>query len=63
MTGKQAIKILKRANKWRRGAEIKMPDPKELGEAIDVAITILESYAKKGELDRCHIDTKRDAAT
>ena len=56
MTGKQAIKILKRANKWRRGAEIKMPDPKELGEAIDVAVIILELCAKRGKLDRYHIN-------
>ena len=56
MTGKKAIKILKYANRWRRGEDIKMPDPKELGEAIDVAITILESYAKRGKLDRYHIN-------
>ena len=37
MTIKQAIKILKRANRWRRGAEIEMPDPKEFGEATDIA--------------------------
>lgn len=63
MTAKMAIKALKRANRWRRGAKIKMPDPKELGEAIDVAVTILESYAKRGELGRCHINTRKDAAT
>lgn len=58
MTGKQAIKILKRSNRWRRGAKIKMPDPKEIGEAIDVAIVILEHYAKSGELDRVEVNTK-----
>ena len=43
MTIKQAIKVLIRANKWRRGAEIEMPDPRGLGEAIDVAIAIMET--------------------
>lgn len=43
MTIKQAIKILIRTNKWRRGAEIEMPDPKEFGEAIDVAISAMET--------------------
>ena len=47
MTIKQAIKILIRTNKWRRGAEIKMPDPKEFGEAIDVAISIMEAMLVK----------------
>ncbi len=42
MTIKQAIKILIRTNKWRRGAEIEMTDPKEFGEAIDVAISTME---------------------
>lgn len=41
MTIKQAIKILTRANRWRRGAEIEMPDPKEYGEAVDVAIAVM----------------------
>ena len=43
MTIKQAIKILIRTNKWRRGAEIEMPDPKEFGEAIDIAIDVMET--------------------
>ena len=49
MTLKQAIKILIRTNKWRRGAEVEMPDPKELGEAIDVAIAIMEALHKTEE--------------
>lgn len=57
MTGKQAIKILKRFNKWRRGAEIPQPHPEEIGEAIDVAVVILDHYAKTGEIDRHHIKT------
>ncbi len=47
MTIKQAIKILIRTNKWRRGAEIEMPEPKEFGEAIDVAIAVMEAMLAK----------------
>ena len=60
MTIKQAIKILIRANKWRRGAEIEMPDPKEFGEAIDVAIVMMEVALKTDPvLNRHNINTKR----
>ena len=61
MTIKQSIKILKRANRWRRGAEIKMPDPKEFGEAIDVAIDIMEEMLViEPMLKRYHIKAKRN---
>ncbi len=56
MTIKQAIKVLKKANKWRRGGKGNQPDPKELGEAIDVAIVMLENKAARGEMDGFHID-------
>lgn len=46
MTVEQAIEVLKKANKWRRGGEGEQPDPKKFGEAIDVAIVILERYAQ-----------------
>jgi len=60
MTIKQAINIMKRANKWRRGAEIEMPDPKEFGEAIDVAIAIMEmTLVEQPGLKRHHIKPKR----
>ena len=41
MTPKQAIETLTKANEWRRGAEIEQPDPKEFGEAIDLAIQVM----------------------
>lgn len=44
MNLQQAIKILKRFNKWRRGAVIEMENPTELGVAID---TILEYFEKQ----------------
>ena len=60
MTIKQAIKILSTANRWRRGAEIKMTDPKEFGEAIDVAIAIMETtLVEQPGLKKYHIKAKR----
>ncbi|MDD4439657.1 MAG: hypothetical protein PHS04_16735 [Tissierellia bacterium] len=60
MTIKQAIKILIRTNKWRRGAEIEMPDPKEFGEAIDVAIAVMGAMlVKEPRLKKHHIKPKR----
>lgn len=39
----EAIIILKRHNRWRRGAEIEMTDPTILGIAID---TIIRHYER-----------------
>ena len=45
MTLKQAIKILKAHNKWRRGDKrYMMVDVTQLGIAIDVIITHLENH-------------------
>lgn len=55
MTRKEALKILHIFQKWRRGSNtIPMPDPKEIGIAIDVAIREL----RKIERDERN-DTKR----
>lgn len=40
----EAVKILKHHNKWRKGADIKMVDPKVLSEAIDTVIGEYETY-------------------
>jgi hypothetical protein len=42
MKKSEAIAILERHNKWRRGAEIPMEDPTELGIAIDVVLAELK---------------------
>lgn len=42
---KDAVKLLQRYKRWRRGADIEMPRPKEIGKAIDTAI----EYIKKNE--------------
>ena len=39
------VQRLKLANRWRRGADIQMPDPIELGEDIDTTVEILELIA------------------
>ena len=60
MTIKQAIKVLKRANKWRRGGKGNQPDPKEFGEAIDVAIVMLDYYSRVDpESNRLHVSTEK----
>ena len=43
MTTKQAISILKKYNKWRRGdCDTKMQSPAQIGLAIDVVVEQLE---------------------
>lgn len=56
------IKRLAYANAWRRGADTKMPDPKQLGIDIDEAIEIIkrgdkisqDDYMRFELLDRAH---------
>jgi hypothetical protein len=40
---KTTIKTLKKYNEWRRGGEGEMPNPKEIGVAIDHAVDVLQS--------------------
>ena len=47
MTIKQATKELKRYNKWRRGANIKMPEPWIIGKALDTIVEWVENELKK----------------
>ena len=43
MTTQKAITILRQHNAWRRGDDsIEMQEPKEIGEAIEVAVVIME---------------------
>jgi hypothetical protein len=44
MTTQQALDILKRHNIWRRGADIQMQSPAEIGEAIDKAVEVLSEF-------------------
>ena len=60
MTVKQAISVLKKHNNWRRGGYSHPQDPKTIGEAIDVAIVMLEVALKTDPvLNRHSINTKR----
>ena len=44
MTLKQAVKALSNHQKWRKGSEtIPQTDPKELSEALEIAINILKN--------------------
>jgi len=48
MTTETAIHILELYNKWRRADEdMEMPDPKQLGLAIDLAIEIMKKASGK----------------
>lgn len=61
MTVKQAIRVLKKHNNWRRGGYSHPQDPKIIGEAIDVAIVMMEvSLKTEPVLNRHNINTKRD---
>lgn len=42
MTSKEAIELLRRHNEWRRGAEIEMESPEELGKAIEAVCARVE---------------------
>lgn len=42
MTTSEAIKELQYYQKWRRGADIQIPDTKKVGEAIDIAINLMK---------------------
>ena len=44
MKSERAAEVLELFNRWRRGAEIPMCDPKELGEAIDIAVLELSNH-------------------
>jgi len=46
MTIKQATKELKRHNKWRRGADIKVAEPWVIGKAIDTVVEWVENELK-----------------
>lgn len=42
MNLQEAIKTLEYYNKWRLGAELDQPNPKEITEALEIAINLLK---------------------
>ena len=65
MTPTETATLLRQFNEWRRGDEdIPQPDPREIGEAIDAAIEMLESaerdqLAAEIEALRAEVDAPR----
>ena len=43
----KAISVLERFNEWRLGAEISPPNPRQITEALEIAIHLLKPMAKK----------------
>lgn len=56
MKKEEAIKILTEGNKWRRGSEIEMPNPKDLGLAIDYAIKFMQEVKTDIEITKVKIE-------
>jgi len=46
MTLPEAVELLKTFNLWRRGADIPMPEPKQVGLAIDLIIAEIEKVIR-----------------
>jgi len=60
MTVKQAIKVLKKHNNWRRGGRASQQDPKLIGEAIDIAIAVMGAMLiKEPRMKKRHIKAER----
>lgn len=59
MTLKQAIKIVEQYQRWRRDSNVpakaKMPNPTEVGQAIDILLFIAKLEARDGSIDKYHI--------
>lgn len=61
MTAKQAVTILRKHNKWRRGDDrVKQADPKEISIAIDIATTMMQWMIDEGFVgERMHLENFR----
>ena len=62
MTLKQAIKIVESHNKWRRDNNVppktRMAEPKRLGVALDILLTVAKDYCNIHDMDRVQIKPK-----
>lgn len=56
MKKEEAIKILKESNRWRRGLEKEMPDPKQFGLAIDFAVKYMNNVETDVEVESVKIE-------
>ena len=46
MTIEEAIELIELHQKWRRGAEIEMQNPKQIGIAIDILLNFAKTNSK-----------------
>ena len=44
MDAERAIAVLENHNNWRRGADIPMQDPQDIGEAVDIAVSVMKEH-------------------
>jgi len=54
MTEKEAILLLITYNDWRRGDEIPMPDPKQIGIAIDTVVNAWKERNAEETIDNAN---------
>jgi hypothetical protein len=59
MTKREAIKILRQHNEWRRGGDGEHANPTKIGIAIDTAIRLLST--KRKPISAKSVGTKRKA--
>lgn len=59
MTEREALELLKKHNRWRRGDDsLKMADPRAIGLAIDVACRVLAEHIEH-EKEKTNDSTNR----
>lgn len=51
MTEKEALTILKKYQEWRLGADTEMIKPKEITEAINIVINVIDTKLNNNETD------------
>jgi len=56
----ESLELLREYNRWRRDEEgVAMPDPREIGEAIDVAIRVMAEVDALEYLSRTQLTMRR----
>jgi hypothetical protein len=56
----ESLALLREYNRWRRGEDgVPMPDPREIGEALDVAIRVMAGVDALEYLSRNALATRR----
>ena len=64
MDAERAIAVLENHNNWRRGADIPMQDPQDIGEAVDIAVAVMKAQGWRPISEALRPDVfKQEAAT